>query len=79
MARLANRRSGKTITVRYVIHALVKDYEEKGWVVVSRFERAPHHAQYSVIMERTWPKWFQYLPRSVRLLCLRLYNEPSQY
>ena len=79
MARVANRRAFRKIVYRYVVHSQVKAYEEKGWVVVSRFERAPHHAQYSVIMERTWPIWFQYLPRFVRLLCLRLYNEPSQY
>lgn len=76
---MANRHPKRKIVVRYVVHASVESYKEKGWVVVSRFERAPHHAQYSVIMERIWPKWFQYLPRSVRLLCLRLYNESSQY
>jgi hypothetical protein len=79
MARLAGKYRKHQITVKYVIHALVKDYEEKGWVVVSRFPRAPHHAQYSVIMERVLPRWFQYLPRSWRLLYLRLYNVSSQY
>lgn len=75
---MARRGSIKRATYRYVPHHYIEDYLEKGWIVVSRFEDAPHHAQYSVIMVRTWPKWFQYLPRSVRLLCLRLYNEPSQ-
>ena len=79
MARMENRLRGKKVTVKYVIHALVQDYEEKGWVVVSRFPHSPHHAQYSVIMERILPRWFQYLPRSWRLLYLRLYSGSSQY
>ena len=41
----------KKYTLRYVIHAEVKDYEEKGWRVVSDFAGS-HHSRYSVIMQK---------------------------
>ena len=56
--------------LRFVPHHLVSSYEEKGWRVVSRMDGS-HHARHAVIMERTLPRWFQYLPRFVRLLYLR--------
>jgi len=65
------------MTLRFVPHHLIPSYEEKGWRVASRMVGS-HHAQYSVIMERTLPRWFQYLPRFVRLLYLRRYNAPSR-
>ena len=41
----------KKITVRYVGHHEIKNYEEKGWFVVNNLSDC-HHGRYSVIMKK---------------------------
>ena len=41
----------KSYTLRYVIHAEVESYKQKGWKVVSDLSHC-HHGAYSVIMQK---------------------------
>lgn len=40
-----------SMTLRFVTHEKILEYESKGWKVVSRMEGS-HHGRWSVIMEK---------------------------
>jgi len=41
----------KTFVLRYVVHAEVDSYKQKGWKLVSDLSDS-HHGRYSVIMQK---------------------------